>query len=121
MSESCGIDDQRAQADQDPGPGPQDVVGDVEEQDRAQRVLLRLGGQHALGDVAAAARLGAGIPDRPPLHGDGHDEDGHGHVPVVREVGQHVQVVEAVRARSCAESLATRPRRPPTCGSLTAK
>ena len=74
-------DDERAEADQDPGPGPQHVVRDVEEEDAAERVALRARGEHALRDVAAAAGLGARVPDGPPLHGDRHDEDGHGEVP----------------------------------------
>ena len=98
MSDSCGKTTIEAQADEDPGPGPQDVVGDVEEEDRAERVLLRLRGQHALGDIAAAAGLGPGIPDRPPLDGQGHDEDGDGQVPVALEVRQHAQEVDAAGA-----------------------
>ena len=73
-------------------------MGDVEEQHRPQGVLLRLRRQHPLRDVAAAARLGPGVPDRPPLHRDRHDEDGHRQVPVVREVRQDVQVAPPVRA-----------------------
>ncbi len=73
-------------------------MGDVEEEDRAQGILLGLRGQHPLGDVAAAARLGAGIPDGPPLNRDGHDEDGHSDVPVILEVGQHAEEIDAVGA-----------------------
>ena len=68
------------------GHGRRHVMGDVEEQTRAERVLLRFRGEHALGNVAAAARLGAGIPDGPPLDGDRHDEHRHGDIPVVREI-----------------------------------
>ena len=50
---------------------------EVEEHHRADGVPLVLRGEHALGDVAAAARLRAGVPGRPPLHGDGQDEDRH--------------------------------------------
>ena len=40
---------------------------DVEPQRGAERMLLVLGGEHALGDVSAAARLGSRIPARPPI------------------------------------------------------
>src|SRR5512140_662675 len=90
-----GEDDDRGQPDEDPGPRPEDVVGDVEEEDGAERVLLGLRGQHALGDVAAAAGLGPRVPDRPPLDGQGHDEDGDGQVPIALEVRQHAQEVDA--------------------------
>ena len=93
-----GVDDQRGQAHQNPRPGTQHVVSDVEEQRAAQRVLFGFRGQHALRDVAAAAGFGAGIPDGPPLHRDGNDEDGHGEIPVVGEIGQHVEIVQAARA-----------------------
>ena len=92
-----GVHEQRAEADQDPGPGAQHVVGDVEEEHRAQGVLLRLRREHPLGDVAAASGLRARVPDRPPLHRDRHDEDGHRQVPVAGEVGQDVQVVQSSR------------------------
>ena len=51
-------------------------MGDVEPERPAERVPFAPGGQHPLGDVAAAAGLGAGIPDAPPLerHRD-HEED----------------------------------------------
>ena len=89
------VDEDRAERHEDPGPRPQHVVRDVEEEHGAERVLLRLRREHALRDVAAAARLRARIPDRPPLHRDRHDEHGDRDVPVVREVGQDVQVVDA--------------------------
>ena len=92
------VDDQRGQAHQDPRPGPQHVMRDVEKQRASQRVLFGFRGQHALRDVAAAARLRPRIPHGPPLHRDGHDEHGHRQVPVVLEIGQHRQVVHASRA-----------------------
>jgi len=91
------IDDDRGEADEDPGPGPEDVMGDVEEEDGSERVLLRFRGQHSLGDVAAAARLRPGVPDRPPLDGERHDEDGDGQIPVAPEIRQHAQEVDAAR------------------------
>ncbi len=88
-----------ARPDQDPGPRTQDVVRHVEEEDRPERVVLGLGRQHALRNVAAPARLRPGIPDGPPLNGDRHDEDRNRQVPVVGEVGEYVQVVDAARPR----------------------
>ena len=70
-----GEDDDRTQSRDDPRPRAQHVVGKVEEQRRTQGILLRLRRQHALGDVAAAARFSAGIPVGPPADGDGHDEN----------------------------------------------
>ena len=89
------VDQDRTQGDQNPGPRPQHVVGDIEEEHRAEGVAFGLRRQHALGDIAAAPGLCAWVPDGPPLDGDRHDEDSHGHVPVVRKVGQDVQVVHA--------------------------
>jgi len=58
---------QRGQRHEDPGPGTEGVMGDVEEQGGRDSAPFRPRGQHALGDVSAAARFGAGIPDAPPL------------------------------------------------------
>ena len=57
------------------GHGPQRVVHRVEEERSGQRVLLAARREHALRDVAAAARLRARIPDRPPLDRERDDED----------------------------------------------
>jgi len=59
---------QRDQGHQQPRPRAHRVVHEIEEQRRADGVFLVLGRQHALRDVAAAARLRARIPDVPPLH-----------------------------------------------------
>ena len=69
-------DHERAQRYQDPRPRAQGIVGDVEEQRRADGVVLVLGGQHPLRDVAAAAGLRARVPGRPPLNGQRHEEQG---------------------------------------------
>ena len=89
------IHEDRRERDEDPRPRAQHVVRDVEEQDRAERIALGLRRQHALRDVAAAAGFRAGIPHRPPLHGNRHDEHRDRDVPVVREVGQHAEIVDA--------------------------
>ncbi len=78
-------------------------MGDVEEERAAERVLFGFGSQHALRDVAAAAGFGAGIPDAPPLDCDGDDKDSDGEIPVVGEVGQEAEVVEAARAAHVGE------------------
>ncbi len=90
------IHEDRAERDEDPRPRAQHVVRDVEEEHRGERIPLGLGRQHALRDVAAAARLGARVPDGPPLHGNRHDEHRDGDVPVVGEIGQDAEVVHAV-------------------------
>ncbi len=87
-----GIDQHRAQGHQDPGPGPERVVHHVEEQGAGHGVLLAPGGEHPLGDVAAAPRLGPGIPDRPPLDRDRDQEHRERHRPVA-EVRQQVDGV----------------------------
>jgi SSS family solute:Na+ symporter len=53
--------------------------------------------QRMLASKSEKDALGAGVPDRPPLHGHRHDEDGQGHIPVVLEVGQDAEVVQPVR------------------------
>ena len=96
-------------------------MGDVEEEGGAESVLLGPRREHPLGDVAAAAGLGAGVPDGPPLHGHGHHEDGHGQLAVVGEVGKHGEIVDARSAPVIAETFSTNPVVPPTSGSVTAK
>ena len=63
-----GIDEDGTEGDENPRPRPQHVVRDIEEEHRAERILLRLRRQHALRDVAAAARLRA-RDTRPPTTG----------------------------------------------------
>ena len=115
------VDDDRAEADEDPRPRAAARSARVEEEHGAERVPLRFRREHALRDVAAAAGLGAGIPHRPPLHRDRHDEHRDRDVPVVREVGQDVQVVDAVRARAAARAATPCRCRPPTPGACSAK
>ncbi len=64
------VEDDGGEARDDPRPGSERVVRDLEEQRGEHAVLLGAGAEDALGDVAAAAGLGARIPGRPPLHGE---------------------------------------------------
>ena len=109
-----GVNNDGAERGNDPRPGPQHIMRQVEEERAPERILLRLGGQHALGDVAAAARLRARIPVGPPADGDGHDED-HQRQLVHREVGQDVEdrLAGAVNRPT---SPAGRPRAAPPAG-----
>ena len=63
---------------------------DVEPQRREQRILFVLGAEHALRDVAAAARLGAGIPGGPPVHRNVDQERDHRH-PGGVQIGDEVE------------------------------
>jgi len=85
-----GKDDERGQRHEDPRPGPHGIMHDVEQQRGARRMALVFGGQHALGNVAAAAGLGPRVPHRPPLHGERNEKDGNEHVQVAR-VGDQVE------------------------------
>ncbi len=49
------VDDEGGQRHQDPGPGPEPVVGGVEPEDRLEGFLLVPGGEHPLGGVPPAA------------------------------------------------------------------
>ena len=113
-----GVNDQRAKAHQNPRPWTQHIVGNVEKQHGAQGVPFRFRCQHALGDVAAAARFCPGVPDRPPLDGDRHDEDRHRQIPVIGEIRQDVQVVQPARPFECGQLLhqAAQARPPPAVG-----
>ena len=63
---------------------------DVEPQRREQRILFVLGAEHALRDVAAAARLRARIPGGPPVHRDVDQEGDHRH-PGGVQIGDKVE------------------------------
>ncbi len=63
---------------------------DVEPQRREQRILFVLGAEHALRDVAAAARLGARIPGGPPVHRNVDQEGDHRH-PGGVQIGDEVE------------------------------
>ncbi len=93
-----GINQNGTQPDENPRPGTQDVVSDVEEKNRSERVLFGFGGEHTLRDVTAATRFRSRVPHGPPLNGDRHDEDRHGNFEVIGEIGQDGKVVQASRA-----------------------
>ena len=65
---------QRREANEDPGPGPHGVVHDVEQEGGAGRMPLVAGREDPLHHVSAAARLGAGVVGRPPLHAERQQE-----------------------------------------------
>ena len=78
VGREVGEHDEAGKADDDPGPWPETVVGYGEPEGGEERVFFVFGAHHALGDVAAAAGFGAGVPGGPPLdkgHG-GEGEDG---------------------------------------------
>ena len=108
------VDDRRRERDDDPRPGPQRVVHHVEQERADDGVLLGLRREHALGDVAAAARLGARVPHRPPLDGERQDEHRERGAPVA-EVGEQGSAVRAGR------TFASIPESPPTAGCCSAK
>ncbi len=84
------VDEHRRQRHEDPRPRAQRVMRHVEEQRAAERVFLALRGEDALRDVAAAARLRARIPDRPPRDGQRQDQHRHRQRPVA-EIRQQLQ------------------------------
>ena len=69
-----GIQHQRRQPDDDPGPWAEAVVRDREPERREERVALIARRHHALRDIAAASRLLTWIPAGPPLHADVGEE-----------------------------------------------
>src|SRR6185312_4151834 len=71
------IQHDRNQSRKNPGPWTNCVMSDVEPQDRQQSLALVLGAEDALGDVAAAARFGARIPERPPLQSQIDEQRDH--------------------------------------------
>src|SRR5256885_8638162 len=58
----------------DPWPGAQSVVRDVEPESCAERIFFVFGGKNSLRDVAAASGFRAGIPTAPPLDAEEEDE-----------------------------------------------
>ena len=72
-----GVQDDDRESGDNPRPRTDGIMRDVEPQDREQPLLLITGAEDALRNVAAAARLRARIPERPPLQPDEHQEAGH--------------------------------------------
>ena len=115
-SSSVREDQQGRQRHQDPRPRPQRVVRDVEPQRGAEGVALVARREHALGDVAAAAGLRAGIPGRPPLHGQRDHEQRHldGGVVEVRQQREGARIEPFDQAGQAADlGPRARRRRPP--------
>ena len=69
-----GIKHNCSQGGDDPGPGPHSVVRDVEPEHRQQPITLIARTENALRNVAAASRLRARIPERPPLQSNVHQK-----------------------------------------------
>src|SRR5690348_14902135 len=88
------IEDDDGKRGENPRPGAQRVVREVEPQHREQAVALVAGAQNALRDVAAAARFRARIPEGPPLHAEIDAKRDDGQSPkrlareAVREIGE---------------------------------
>ena len=68
---------QRGQGHNDPGPGPERIMGDIEQKGCPHGMFLVFGCQHALSNISAPTRFCPGIPHAPPLHSQGNDKDGH--------------------------------------------
>src|ERR1700733_12092456 len=63
----AGIKNNRGKSSENPGPWTQRVVGDIEPEHGKQALAFVARAENSLGDVTAAAGLGAGIPESPPL------------------------------------------------------
>jgi len=89
------IENDRGEGGEDPGPGAQGVVGDIEPQHGKQAVAFIPRAEDTLGDVPSAAGLGAGIPEGPPLHAEMDQKGQHGQSPegfsgeTARKIGKH--------------------------------
>ena len=79
----AGVEDDDGEGGENPRPGADGVVGDVEPEDTEQSLALVAGAEDALRDVSATTGLGSGIPEGPPLEADvdeeGCDRDGPEH------------------------------------------
>ena len=69
------VDDNGAERHNNPWPGAQGIVGNIEEQRCPERMAFILSSQHTLNEIAATAGLGARIVDAPPRHGQRNDKD----------------------------------------------
>ena len=81
---------QGGESDKYPRPRPDRIVGQLKQEHRARGINFTLGGEHALRNVSTAARLGAWVPEAPPLNGKGNDEYGD-HQFRIGEVGKECQ------------------------------
>ena len=77
--DAARVEEDGAEAGDDPGPGAQGVVTDVEEERREDPVPLALRREDPLRDVPAAARLRSRVPRRPPLDGEEGEEGDRRH------------------------------------------
>ena len=66
---------------ENPWPRTQRIVREIEPQNGEQSVAFIARAEYPLGNVTAAARLRAGIPEGPPLHCQMHDERDDGKSP----------------------------------------
>ncbi len=92
----------------------------VEPQRRSEGMFFVFGAEHALGDVAASARLGPRIPCRPPLHAKVHKERKHRKSPdragsqaavKVRQECERIGALHAVMAGGVAHDPQLQPER----------
>ena len=72
-----GIENNDREAGENPGPGANRIVRNVEPEDRQQALALVASAENTLRDVTPAAGLGARIPEGPPLQSqvDGEGDD----------------------------------------------
>src|SRR5947209_4606609 len=91
------VDRQRNQSGDDPRPWTQRIMRQVEPEGCAERVLLVLGAEHALGHVPTPTRLAPRIPGRPPLHCQVNKERDQRHRP--NGIGSPAKM--EVRQESC--------------------
>ncbi len=99
------IENDRRQRGQNPGPGTQSVMRDVEPEHGQQSVRFVLRAEDALRNVATATGLRSGIPERPPLQSDIHHKSDHRQQPQsflrkwAREIGKESGSIARARSR----------------------
>src|SRR5215813_11305415 len=69
-----GIKNDRSQSREDPWPGTNSIVGDIEPEHGEQPLPLVARTEDTLGNVTAASRFGARVPESPPLHAEINNE-----------------------------------------------
>ena len=103
-----GEHNNRCKRDEYPRPWPDRIMRDLKQKNGTNGVALTTRGQHSLRNVTTATRLRTRLPDTPPLHGKGDNEDGqcHLHVREVRNktelrcyVGMGEQILQAINLR----------------------